>query len=106
MTAGQAVEVASASYVPDAYEAILREIDAGAVRVKRYEDKTDEQKRDITEMTAYCILKNRHLSAGTPKARFYEQSFPVAWALALENQARAEAYVARWEKEHLKNNTG
>jgi len=101
VTAGRAVDVVSAQYIPDAYESIAREIDAGTVRFKRYEDKTDEQKRDITEMAAWAILKNGHLSAATPKARFYEQSFPQAWALVLENQARAGEYIAQWEKAHL-----
>jgi len=102
VTAGRAVGVASAEYIPEAHEAIAREIEAGAVRVKRYEDKTEAQKRDITEMTAWVILKNGHLETGTPKARFYERSFPGAWALALENRARAADYIAQWEKAHLK----
>jgi hypothetical protein len=101
VTAGHAVRVASAEHIPDAYEAIAREIDAGAVRVKRYEDKTGEQKRGITEMTAWVILKNGHLGAGTPKARFYARSFPEAWALAGANRARAGEYIAKWEEEHL-----
>jgi hypothetical protein len=83
--ADRAVDVLSAKYIPDAYEAIAREIESGMVRVKRYEDKTEEQKRDITEMTARLILKNGYLGEETPKARFYERSFPAAWALALEN---------------------
>jgi len=99
--ADRAVNVASADYIPDAHEAIAREIEVGAVRVKRYEDKTQAQKRDITEMTAWVILRDGYLEAGTPKSRFYERSFPEAWALALENQARSGEYIAQWEKAHL-----
>jgi len=101
-TCNHAVPVSSAEHIPDAYEAIQREIEAGAARVKRYEDKTEEQKRDITETMACKILKDGYLGADTPKARFYERSFPEAWACALENQARAQEYVARWEREHLR----
>ena len=101
VTSDRTVPVTSAEFIPDAYEAITREIEAGTVRVRRYEDKTEEQKRDITGMTAYYILKNNHLGANTPKARFYEHSFPAAWACALENEANAQEYIAQWEKEHL-----
>jgi len=101
VTCGHAVPVISTEYIPDAYEAIAREIAAGAVRVKRYEDKTPEQKRDITEMMVCKIYKDGFLGANTPKARFFEKSFPEAWGYALENQARAKEYIAKWEKEHL-----
>ena len=101
VTAKHPAPIASVEYIADAFEAIQREIEAGAVRVKRYEDKSEAQKRDITGMTAWVILKNGHLRADTPKARFYARSFPEAWALALENETKAREYIARWEKEHL-----
>jgi len=102
VTADRSVTVASAQFIPDACEAILREVAAGAVRVKRWEDKTQAQKREITEMVAWVILRNGYLGAGTPKAYFYARSFPEAWALALENQVQAGKYITGWEKAHLK----
>ena len=86
VTSNHAVPVISTEYVPNAYEAIQREIQSGAVRVRRYEDKTEEQKRGITEMMVHVILKNGYLGADTPKARFYEENFPQAWGYALENR--------------------
>ncbi|MCL2301006.1 MAG: hypothetical protein FWC27_12765 [Firmicutes bacterium] len=85
VTAGSAVTVASAEHIPNAYEAILREIEAGAVRVDSYEGKTAERRRDITEMMVRLILQDGYLSAATPRARFFERSFPEAWALAQQN---------------------
>ncbi len=101
VTADHAVAVAAAEFIPNAYEAILPEIAAEAVRVKRYEDKTEQQRRDITEMMVRKIFKNGYLGAATPKARFMEQYFPEAWAFARQNAANAAAYVAKWEEEHL-----
>lgn len=102
MTSDRAVPVAEAVYVPDAYEAIGREIDAGKVLVERYEDKTAIQRQAITEMTVHTIYKRKLLDADTPKARFYETYFPEAWDFAVQNAAQANAYCAQWEKEHLK----
>jgi len=96
----RAVSVIGAERIPDAYEAIRQEMDAGAVRVRRYEDKTEEQKRDITEMTVGTIFKHGMLEADTPKARFIEQSFPQAWAYAANHRAQAAEYIERWEKAH------
>ena len=101
VTVDHAVSVASAVFIPDVYEAILREIAAGAVRVKRYEDKTEAQRQDILAMMVHYIFKNRLLSARTPKACFVEQRFSEAWRYAAQNEANAVEYVAQWEKEHL-----
>ena len=76
--ADKAVPVAAAEFIPDAYEAILREIDAGTVRVDRYESKTPQQLREYNEHLSRTILENR-LGADTPKARFIKQYFPEAW---------------------------
>ena len=57
-TSDRVVSVVDAEHIPDAFEAIRREMDAGAVHVRRYEDKTEEQKRDITEMTVCTIFSN------------------------------------------------
>ena len=101
VTADRAVPVASAQFIPDAYEAIQHEIAAGAVRVKRWEDKTDAQKRDLIDMAVWVIFKNGYLGMDTPKARFYERSFPAAWVYVRENAGQAQEYIAQWEKEHL-----
>jgi len=95
------VPVASAVFIPDVYGEILREVAAGTVRVKRYEDKTRAETQDIFEMMVHYIFKNRLLGAQTPKARFIEQNFPEAWRYAAQNEARAAEYIAQWEKEHL-----
>jgi len=82
--ASSAVDVVSAAYIPDAYEAILREIEAGMVRVDSYEEKSAEWRLEFTEHMASHILKERWLTAATPRSRFIEQYFPEAWALALK----------------------
>ena len=82
--ADRAVDVASVAYIPDAYEAILREIEAGMVRVDSYADKSAERRLEFTERMASRILKERWLTAATPRSRFIEQYFPEAWALALK----------------------
>ena len=99
-TSDRAVSVIDAEYISDAYETIRRGMDAGAVRVRRYEEKTEEQKRDITEMMVHTIFKNALLDADTPKARFIEQSFPKAWAYAENHRAHAAEYIELWEKAH------
>ena len=99
-TSDRAVSVIDAERIPDAYEAIRCGIDTGAVRVKYYEDKTGEQKRDIKEMTVGMIFKYGLLDTDTPKARFIEQSFPQAWAYAASHRAQAAEYIERWEKAH------
>jgi len=101
VTCVHTVPVTSAEHIPDAHAAILREIGLGAVRVKRYEDKTPAQKQDIFEMMVHHIFKNRLLSAETPKARFMEQCFPESWRYAAQNAANAAEYITRWEAERL-----
>ena len=86
VTAYEAIAVSSTAFIPDAYEAILREIDAGTVRIDSYESKTEAYRRERAEGLARHILKNGWLRADTAKARFVEQHFPEAWALALERE--------------------
>jgi len=80
--AHEPVPVTSAEFIPDAYEAILREIDAGTVRVDKYENKSEEYLQERTEGMARHIVKSGWLEADTPKARFAEQYFPAAWEMA------------------------
>jgi len=84
--ADKAVPVAAAEYISDAYEAIQHEIAAGTVRVDSYESKTPQWRQEFNEHLLRNILEN-WLGADTPKARFVEQNFPEAWAMAQQAQA-------------------
>ena len=80
--ADRAVPVAAAAFIPDAYEAILREIKAGTVRVDSCESKTPRRRQEFNAHMAQSILEERWLGANTPRARFVERYFPEAWEMA------------------------
>jgi len=84
--ADKAVLVATAEYIPDAYEAIQRKIAAGTVRVDSYESKTPQQRQEFNEHLSRSFLEN-WLGTDTSKARFIKQYFPEAWEMARQTQA-------------------
>ena len=88
--AGKAVPVTAAEFIPDAYGAIQREIDAGAVRVDRFADKPPQRRQDFDEHLAQRILREQWLGAASPKACFVKQYFPQAWELARQQNTEKE----------------
>jgi hypothetical protein len=83
------VTVSDAEYISDVYAGILKEEEAGRVRVIRYESLSDDKKREIAEMIKNSIIKHNLLAAGSAKAHFFRENFPQSWQLAERESKRS-----------------
>lgn len=69
--------VTRCTYIPDVYEAVLKEIKKGAVEFLPYEKLTEEQRKLNHEGVLRYLLSGRQMNAA--RVRFYMEHFQDAW---------------------------
>lgn len=86
LVSGEPVPVSSVDVVRDAYEHILRYEAEGLLRIDRYTDLTDEQRRKDQNMVLNAIRRLDLLKGNHPLSAFVAQKFPEWWRQAASNE--------------------
>ena len=92
------VAVAGYEFIPDVYHEILKYEKTGAVVVKRYENLTDTEKKDVFDMMLNYIYKNDLLAEKGTKAEFIRENFPDTWAYAAAHIEDKSLIMSEWKK--------
>ncbi len=74
----QEAKIVSAHFIPDAYRAILSQIEAGNVILQTYEETTQEQRR----LNQQGIAMMMQSDMPEKRRQFLREHFPEAWAMA------------------------
>ena len=92
------VTVAGYEFIPDVYQEILKYEKTGVVVVKRYENLTETEKKDVFDMMVHFILKNDFFTVNVIRAAFIRESFPDAWTYAETHIADKPRIMEEWQK--------
>lgn len=81
------VKVDAADEVPDAYERILRYESEGQLRIRRFEELTDDERQRDRNMVRGAIRRLDLLRGGHPLSGFVSTTFPEWWEEARREEA-------------------
>ena len=92
------VAVTEYEFIPDVYQEILNYEKTGAIVVKRYENLSDAEKKDVFDMMVHYIFKNDLLAANGTKAAFIRENFPDAWDYVVTHVGEKSRIMEDWQK--------
>lgn len=71
-------------YISDVYKELLKYETAGKLKVRRYNEQSEQRQNELTEMIAAAITKDNCFN-DKAKSEFYKRYFVKAWEKAKEN---------------------
>lgn len=83
----EALETETEEYVPDVYNELIKYETRGELKVRRFNEQSEERKNELVDMIAHVIMKNGYIK--TPdkeEAEFYGRYFAEAWERAEKNK--------------------
>ncbi len=80
------VPVDGETAIPDVYEALMEQMDRGALKVVRWEDATPQRRAWMVDVELMTI-REQDLTArpDSPFARYMREKYPESWARAVED---------------------
>lgn len=80
------VRVANAQFIPDAYEALLAQEQAGALEIVRFHQMSEKALSWVRQAEKDTILKHGLLDKEDDFARFMKEKYPLSWQDALDER--------------------
>ena len=75
----------SETAIPDVYEALMEQVDRGALKVVRWEDATPQRRARVVDVELMTIREQDLLARpDSPFARYMREKYPESWARAAE----------------------
>ncbi len=79
----EAVETETEEYIPDVYNELIKYETAGKLKVRRFNEQSEERKNELVDMIAHVIAKNGYIkNPDKAEAGFYRRYFAEAWERA------------------------
>ena len=76
----------SETAIPDVYEALMEQVDRGALKVVRWEDATPQRRAWVVDVELMTIREQDLLARpDSPFARYMREKYPESWARAVED---------------------
>lgn len=73
-------------FIKDVYEELLKFEALGEFKIYRYNEQTEEMKKELNELTAYYLIKTDMLKDDDEQANFYQMYYNTSWEIAIQKK--------------------
>ncbi|MCM1061542.1 MAG: hypothetical protein NC452_14835 [Eubacterium sp.] len=74
-------------YIADVYDELIKYELSGELKVRRYNEQSEERKNELTDLTAEAIVRENCFN-NKENSEFYKRYFAKAWERAVQKQSR------------------